>query len=311
MKKQSTPTTGHIFNVQHFCVDDGPGIRTTVFFKGCPLRCAWCHNPESHSFDTEIMLHEELCLSCGACVAQCQNHAHRITKQGEHSFDRSLCRVCGACTSLCPVQALEKIGRAVTVEEVLDEILTDRVFLQTSKGGVTLSGGEPTAQSDFSEELLSACKAAGLHTCVETCAWCDEDALLRLIPHTDLFLVDWKITDNDLHRKYTGASNAPILQNLALLHRNNSPVVLRCPLIPGVNTTPEHYDGIARLALRYSNVRQIDLEPYHPMGLAKAAALGKRLPYASPDFLSAKIAEEAKRHLQSVLSLPVRISAEG
>ena len=205
---------------------------------------------------------------------------------------------------------MEAVGKTVTVAQVLDEILTDKIFLQTSRGGVTLSGGEPTAQPDFAEALLVACKAEGLHTCVETCAWCPSEVLLRLIPHTDLFLVDWKITDDTLHKQYTGASNAPIRENLALLHRAGAPVVLRCPLIPGVNDTPDHYDGIARLALHYSNILEIDLEPYHPMGLAKAAALGKHLPYDRPDFPVDRLAADAQRHLQSSLSIPVRSSGK-
>lgn len=195
-----------------------------------------------------------------------------------------------------------------TVEEILAEVLTDRIFYATSQGGVTLSGGEPTAQPDFTEAILAACKREGLHTCMETCGWCKEDTLLRLIPLTDLFLLDWKISDEALHRQYTGVSNRTILQNLALLQEHRARVILRCPLIPGINTNTAHYDGIINLARQYSCIEQIDLEPYHPMGIGKAEALGKPAAYANHDFLDPAVTESAKAYIQSHVSTKVKIN---
>ena len=303
-------TTGRILQIQHFCVDDGPGIRTTVFLKGCPLRCVWCHNPESHVMGDEILYRADRCRGCGACATVCPHGAHTLTPAGEHHYDRAACLRCGRCIEVCRHRALELAGQTVTAAQVLDEILCDRVFYTTSSGGVTLSGGEPTAQIDFTEALLMACRQEGLHTCLETCGWCDETTMLRLIPLTDLFLMDYKISDEADHRTYTGVSNRPILQNLALLCEHHARVILRCPLIPDINLHTAHFDGIADLANRYPNIEQIDLEPYHPMGIGKAAALGKPASYTNGDFLDPVAAEQAQAYIQSRVAIPVRVSGQ-
>ena len=310
MTAQTPPITGHIFNIQHFCVDDGPGIRTTVFLKGCPLRCVWCHNPESHESAAEILYRADRCRACGRCAALCEHGAHLLTASGEHRYDRTHCIRCGRCVAGCHVNALELAGERWTVEEILAEILSDRVFYATSHGGVTLSGGEPTAQAAFSEALLSACKREGIHTCMETCGWCPPEVMHRLIPLTDLFLLDFKISDDIQHRRYTGVSNVPILQNLALLQQHHASVILRCPLIPDINTLPSHYDGIAALVNQYTCIEQIDLEPYHPMGVGKSDALGKTAAYANHDFLDPAIAEYAKQYIEQRVSIPVDISGK-
>ncbi len=300
--------TGQVFNVQHFCVDDGPGIRTTVFLKGCPLQCVWCHNPESHKKAKEIMFHSDRCCACGKCVSLCENKAHQITADGLHLYDHSRCSLCENCVRRCPTHALETIGQTQTVEEVLSEILSDSIFYRTSGGGVTISGGEPTAQPEFTEALLAACKREGLHTCIETCGWCTADTITRLIPYVDLFLMDWKISDDVRHRLYTGVSNQPILRNLSLLHELGAEVVLRCPLIPDINIEASHFDGVAKLANQYANIQQIDLEPYHPMGLGKAKALGKKSIYGNDRFPDASAMEEARQYIQDLVRIPVRIS---
>ena len=309
MQSENRSLTGRIFNIQHFCVDDGPGIRTTVFLKGCPLRCAWCHNPESYRAQTEILLRADRCSACGKCASVCPKGAHELNAEG-HEYDRARCTACGTCVSQCLTGALERVGEDRTVSEVLAELCTDRVFYDTSGGGITLSGGEPTAQPAFSEALLAASKEEGLHTALETCGYCSVEIMERLIPLTDLFLLDWKITDEAEHKHYTGVSNRLVRENLALLCKNGAAVVLRCPLIPGVNMYKAHYDGIVALVQQYPGIQQIDLEPYHPMGLWKTRALGRTAEYTEQEFLSSNAAEEVRAYLAPHVSVPVLISGK-
>ena len=299
--------TGRIFNIQHFCVDDGPGIRTTVFFKGCPLRCAWCHNPESLHSAPELQYHAHHCIGCGACVSVCPTGSHTLNAAG-HALDRTACVACMRCADACRYEALEVTGREVTVKDILPELLCDRTFYETSGGGITLSGGEPTAQPQFAEVLLRACREAGLHTAMETSAYCAPDVLLRLCDCTDLFLVDWKCENDALHRQYTGVSNALIRENLARLCEIGARVILRCPLIPNVNLTREHFDGIAALANTYANIERIDLEPYHPMGVGKTAALGMTSGYANSTFMDTAEAVRVAEDLSARVNIPVIVS---
>ena len=268
--------TGTLFNIQRFSLHDGPGIRTTVFMKGCNLSCAWCHNPESFSPDPQLSVNTVTCTSCGVCEKTCPNGAHHINPEtGEHTFDISKCTLCGACQKACPASAITVIGTTYTVDEVMKTVLRDKMYYGRSGGGVTFSGGEATMQFDFLMEMLKACKAEGLHTCVETNGMLNEARLTALCEYVDLFLFDYKLYDSALHEKYTGAPNEPILRSLDLLAKLNKPVIVRCPIIPGVNDVEEHFAAIRAVREKYPNVEDAEIMPYHDIGAVKWKNIGK------------------------------------
>lgn len=265
--------TGRIFQIQRFSIHDGPGIRTTVFLKGCPLRCLWCHNPESVRPERHVFFSAKQCIGCGYCFSRCEHHAHQM-EEGVHVLDRSLCTVCGDCIEECYSGALELVGREASVEEVLTEVLKDRSFYETSGGGMTLSGGEPLSQFEFSRDLLIAARENGLHTCIETSGFAPFERLSALRKVVDLFYFDCKETDPVRHREYTGVSLAPIVENLRRLDHLGVPTVLRCPIIPGLNDREDHFNGIAALANSLQHVKEVHVLPYHPLGRGKLERLG-------------------------------------
>ncbi len=266
-------TYGRIFNIQKFCINDGPGIRTTVFFKGCPLHCRWCHNPESQSFSESLLFFADKCISCRKCSEVCVNGVHSFSDG--HGLLRENCIFCGKCEAVCPADALEIAGKRVTVDEVIGAVTADKEFYEDSGGGLTVSGGEPFSQYEFLIELLKKAKENNLHVCVETCGAADRERLLCAARYVDIFLFDYKLYDSRLHKEYTGAGNERILENLKMLDDIGSKVILRCPVIPGVNDTPEHFRAIGEAAESLSCVIGVEVSPYHELGISKGAALGK------------------------------------
>jgi pyruvate formate lyase activating enzyme len=265
--------TGRIFEIQRYCIHDGPGIRTTVFLKGCPLNCLWCHNPEGIAPQAALSFIPARCIGCGYCFRACERGAHAMT-DAAHTLDRARCGLCGRCARECHAGALELVGRDISVEDALAEVLKDRPFYETSGGGMTLSGGEPLMQIEFTAALLGAARGAGLNTCVETCGFADYGRFERILGSTDLFLYDLKETDAARHEEFTGAPLAPILRNLRSLHDAGAAILLRLPIVPGCNDRDEHLRAVAALARELPRLRGVEIMPYHRLGESKLERMG-------------------------------------
>lgn len=274
--------TAEIFEIKRFAVHDGDGIRTTVFFKGCPLRCIWCHNPEGLETKPRLAYFEHKCIGCGECVPICPTEAHSVSNQG-HVFDRTKCVSCGKCTENCIGEALTLYGKTVTVSDLLPMLLEDREFYQNSGGGVTLSGGECLVQADFCAELLQALKSEGISTAVDTCGFVSRENLDKVIPYTDVFLYDIKAFDETVHKRLTGVSNAVILHNLRYLDSLGKAIEIRIPYVPECNA--DQMEKIAKLLSELKNIRKIRVLPYHSYASHKYAALGIKntLPTVIPE----------------------------
>jgi pyruvate formate lyase activating enzyme len=287
-----SPLTGRILHLQRLSTEDGPGIRTTVFFKGCPLRCAWCHNPESLSRELQIQWFASRCLGCETCLAACPDHLLRRTQAGL-VIDRECCQGCGKCAEACPAGAIELLGRTVTVDELLGVLRKDRAYYDASGGGVTLSGGEPTLQADFVEALLRGLKAEGIATALDTCGLCSIDTLERLLPFTDLLLYDLKLSDPALHRQYTGSANGRILDNLRHLRQMQSRLPfrlwIRTPLIPGATATPENLAALGNYLSEALDccVERWELCAFNNLCRDQYTRLGLEWAYASTPLLTA------------------------
>lgn len=263
---------GLIFNIQKFSVHDGPGIRTTVFFKGCPLKCWWCHNVESQSFGKDPMLRHDLCTGCGACVENCPQWAIGL-EGGKAVTDMQACVRCGQCVVYCPQTGRSICGKSMSAEEILREVAKDKVFYEQSGGGVTLSGGEPLAQIDLLVALLQGCREQGFHATVDTSGYAPWDHFERIVGLTDLFLYDVKLMDEQAHRRFTGVSNRLILDNLRNLAAQTGEILIRFPVIPGINDDEANL-AATRDFLETIRFRTIHLLPYHGMGRGKASQLG-------------------------------------
>ncbi len=265
---------GLIFDIKRFASDDGPGIRTTVFFKGCPLNCIWCHSPESISRQPELVFYESRCIKCGKCVAVCAYQAQYFTEKGKRKIDRTKCQTCGKCCEACYAGALEMKGNYLGVKEIYDEIEKDVIFFVNSGGGVTLSGGEPTLQSAFVVSLLRKLKKNGIHTALDTCGFVKWEILEELVPYVDLFLYDIKHMDAEKHIEYTGVSNQLILENLEKLAGAGKEILLRVPLVPGYNDSETNIVSIVRCAKKL-HLGEIDFLPYNEIAEAKYEWVGK------------------------------------
>ncbi|MBN1248902.1 MAG: glycyl-radical enzyme activating protein [Anaerolineae bacterium] len=247
--------SGIVFNIQRFSVHDGPGIRTTVFMKGCSLHCFWCHNPEGIRPKPEIQFYPERCIGCGACLEACE-HGAQILRDGVHIYVRENCVMCGACVDNCFSGALELTGKSMTVDDVMAEVLADKAFYEKSNGGITLSGGEPLFQPDFTQAILVRSKAEGLHTAIETCGNYPWSTLEPVLPFIDLVMMDIKLMDSAAHREATGAPNERILAITEGLMRTDKPVWFRTPVIPTVNDTPEAIGAIASHVRHLTDLRE-------------------------------------------------------
>jgi pyruvate formate lyase activating enzyme len=288
---------GRIFDIKRFAIHDGPGIRTTVFLKGCPLACSWCHNPEGQRSRRELFFRSTRCTGCGACVPACPVEALHPAAEEKVAVDRDRCTVCGACVDACPTGALETVGREVTVEGVLASLLRDVPFYDQSGGGVTFSGGEPLAQPDFLLGLLQACRARDLHTAVDTSGQAPERVMAEVADAADLFLYDLKLIDAEAHHRHTGVDNAAILDNLRLLSSRSAAVIVRVPIVPTVTDAIENIEAIAKLVASCETRYPVDLLAYHRAGMEKYTRLGlpQRLEGVKPP------SDEAMRRLADVL----------
>lgn len=269
---------GTIFDLKKFAIHDGPGIRSTVFFKGCPLNCRWCHNPEGLSAAPEVMIFAQRCLAdCSECLALCPEKALRKDKEGI-VLKRDLCNACGLCTAACPSEALQMAGRKVSVEQIMNELAKDAIFYRTANGGITFSGGEPLAQIDFLHELLLSSKKQGWHTSVDTCGYAPFASFLKIMPLVDLFLYDLKMIDPAKHLHLTGMNNHLILENLAKLSHSANSLAIRIPLIPGSNDSETDIKQLADFCASLPRAHPVHLLPYHPGGSGKR----KRLDQSEP-----------------------------
>ncbi len=295
--------TAMVFETRRFAVHDGPGVRTVLFLKGCPLRCRWCHNPEGIEPHPQLAWYEHKCLHCGACVAACPTGAHRMA-DGVHVLNRAACVACGACEAVCPARALRRLGHRLTVEAAHRLILEDRDFYRDG-GGATLSGGEPLLQSAFCADLFKRLKADGIHCALDTCGAVAWQRFAAVLPWTDMVLYDLKHVDDPLHRAYTGGSNRRILANLRRLATCEIPIEIRIPVIPGFNDDPASVAAIGRALDDLANIVAVRLLPYHHAA-SKYQALGRAAPLPEATPPSPARMEAIASELAAVTSLVIR-----
>ena len=272
---------GKIFDIKKFAIHDGPGIRTTLFLKGCPLNCIWCHNPEGISSSMNLWFFNSKCIGCGSCIASCPKNALSRDNPEESSIiiDHQKCDKCGICTEVCPTKAISFDGWEIDVDEAVKNLLQDRLFYEKSGGGITLSGGDPMFQHEFSKAVLKECKAAGVHTAIETSMYAKEEIFESFFEFVDLFIVDLKIFDEAKHREYTGTGNKLIHANFKKLIENRRDMLVRIPLIPEITTTAENLKAIAAFVYSLSPDTEIELINFNPLAENKYRLMGKKHEY--------------------------------
>lgn len=287
---------GIVFNIKRYAIHDGPGIRTTIFLKGCPLLCPWCQNPEGMSPVPELIWREQRCIGCRDCEDTCLTGALSFA-DGKLRIDRNLCDLCGQCSLSCYPQALEMVGRQMTADEVMTEVEKDTVFYDQSGGGITVSGGEPLMQADFLGAILRAAKQSDIHTTLDTSGYVERALLLRIAEYVDLFLWDLKIMDDEAHRKFTGVSNSVILDNLKAMSRLGKPTIIRFSLIPGLNDHDSNIQAMGAFVAALDTVRRVDILPYHKAWVEKHIGLNRTREPAVFDPPSTEILKAAETKL--------------
>lgn len=292
---------GIITDIQRFSVHDGPGIRTTVFLKGCSNRCPWCHNPETLLYMPQLEFFPEHCIACGKCLAACPKGAHRI-ENGKHAIDKHLCKTCGCCTEVCYSGALTVSGREVTADEVMEQLLMDLPYYKRSNGGITLSGGEPVLQWEFAREVLSRCKQQGIHTTLQTAGHYDFERLNALLPYLDLVMYDIKAFSEEIYRNTILGDRRVMLDNLKTLDRKEVPIIVRTPVVGSVNDNEQEIEAIALYLKDLAHLVHYMLIPYHGLGKSKYDALG--LPYENSFYTPD---QERMRQLEKLAAKHVKV----